>query len=285
MIKKTCLIAILTLLFVHCVQAQVDLKNEPWSVNEATSIGVGGYNIKDTYLSPIKYTGIGFRVMNERMKVIPWANYKYSRQQIIHVDVSSTKNPAETASDLSGFIDYSLGYHYRMEPVSKLKVLVGPSVRGLLGFVYNTRNGNNPANMKFDIDLNLSAMAIYPLTIKNYPITLRYQIDIPFMGMLFSPHYGQSYYEIFDQGNSSGVVKFSSFHNKFAARSYFSADFPIGNFTIRAGYLNSIYRTNINNIKGHIISNSFMIGLVKEFVSFGGKKLKKDNHRFRSAYY
>lgn len=284
MTRKIVYMTFFFLLFA-AVSAQEDLRDEPWSVNEATSIGIGGYNIKDTYLSPIKYTGTGFRVMNERMKVVALANYRFSRQQVINVDLSFTDNPTETASNFSGFIDYSLGYHYRMQPLSDLKVLIGPSVRGLLGFVYNTRNGNNPANMKLDIDLNISAMAIYNLKIKNYPITLRYQIDMPFMGMLFSPHYGQSYYEIFNEGNDSGIVRLSSFHNKLAARNYLSADFPIANFTVRVGYLNSIYKTDVNSIKGHIISNSFMIGLVKEFVSFGGKRLKKKSESYRSAYY
>ena len=61
-------------------------------------------------------------------------------------------------------------------------------------------------------------------------------------------------------------------------------DFPVCNFTIRAGYLNSSYRTDVNGIQSHIISHSFMIGLVKEFISFGGKRLK-NTQRFRSAYY
>ena len=39
-----------------------------------------------------------------------------------------------------------------------------------------------------------------------------------------------------------------------------------------------------NGIQSHIISHSFMIGLVKEFISFGGKRLK-NTQRFRSAYY
>lgn len=283
--RKIQLIFLLTLLSFASIWAQEDLKEEPWSVNAATLIGVGGYNIKDTYLSPIKYTGIGFRVLNERMKVVSLGNYKFSRQQMINLEISSTENPTGTASNFSGFVDYSLGYHYRMQPMDDLQVMVGPSIRGMLGFVYNTRNGNNPANGKLDIDINLSAIAIYKLPIKSYPIVLRYQIDLPFMGVLFSPHYGQSYYEIFNEGNKSGIVRFSSFHNKFAARNYFTADFPIGNFTIRAGYLNSIYRTNVNDIRGHIISNSFLIGFVKEFVSFGGKKLKKKNNHYRSAYY
>ena len=75
------------------------------------------------------------------------------------------------------------------------------------------------------------------------------------------------------------MIKFSSLHNKFAMRNYFTFDFPIANFTVRAGYLNSMYRTDVNGIKTHVLSNSFMIGLVKEFYSFGGKRLKKQKHK------
>lgn len=265
--------------------AQSDKKEEPWSVNEGTLIGVGGYNIKDTYLSPLKYTGWGMRILNERMKVVSLADYNVSRQQLISVDFSSASNPAETSNDLSGFVDYSLGYHYRFKPSPALKILAGASVHGMVGFIYNTRNGNNPATLKADLDLNLSAMAIYRLMIKDYPLMIRYQVETPFIGALFSPYYGQSYYEIFNQGNKSGTVQFSSFHNKLALRNYVTVDVPVGNFTVRVGYLNSLYYTDVNNIEGHIVSNSFMIGFVKEFYSLGGKNLKKKKHLFKSAYY
>ena len=53
--------------------------------------------------------------------------------------------------------------------------------------IYNTRNGNNPASAKADIDLNISAMAIYKLRVKEYPMTLRYQFTIPFAGVLILP--------------------------------------------------------------------------------------------------
>ena len=54
-------------------------------------------------------------------------------------------------------------------------------------FYIQYRNGNNPASAKADIDLNISAMAIYKLRVKEYPMTLRYQFTIPFAGVLFSP--------------------------------------------------------------------------------------------------
>ena len=68
-------------------------------------------------------------------------------------------------------------------------------------------------------------------------------------------------------------------------RNFFTLDVPVSTFTIRVGYLNSIYRTDINKIKTHVISNSFMIGLVKEFISFGGKRMKKHTDLYQSAYY
>lgn len=258
------------------------------SVNESTSIGIGGYNVRDTYLSPstdVNYTGWLIRVLNERMKVVKLADYNVSRQQIFNVEFGSTQNGAGTASEWVGFADYSLGYHYRFTSLLPgLKLLTGASTRLSGGFIYNTRNSNNPVSGKLDWDLNLSAMAIYNFRISKLPLTIRYQAEIPFMGALFSVHKGEPYYFL-TQGGGDGVVQFSSFHNKFAMNNYFSLDIPISNFTLRVGYLNRIYRTDVNGIQTHILSNSFMIGWVKEFVSFGGKRLKKHARQFQSAYY
>lgn len=261
----------------------------PRSVNEATLFGIGRYNLMDTYLSPgaegRKYTGPGLRVINERMKMTRLADYRVSRQQIINIDIASTRNASGTATDLAGFVDYTLGYHYHFPAIYPgLKLLAGGSAHAMAGFIYNTRNGNNPAAAKADIDLNLSAMAIYTWRIKRYPITLRYQFTLPFVGVMFSPHYGQSYYEIFDLGNARGIVRCGSFHNKFAQKHLITADFPVGNSTIRVGYLHSSYRTDANAIRSHILSNTFLIGWVKEFVAFGGKRLK-NKQAFKSAYY
>lgn len=266
------------------LHAQSD--EESYPVNAATLFGIGGYNLMDTYLTPssrIPYKGWGIRVLDERMKITRLADHRISRQQIVNVDVSSTGNEAGTTRALNGFVDYTLGYHYRFEPLPDLKVLTGASLHAMLGFIYYTRSSNNPASAKADLDLNVSAMALYNLRFRNYPLTFRYQFEIPFAGILFSPHAGQSYYEIFSRGNRSGVVPFTSIHNKQAMKNYLTVDFPIGKFTFRAGYLNSLYYLNVNGIRSHILSNSFVIGFVKEFVIFGGKHDRKIRHK--SAYY
>lgn len=256
-------------------------------VNAATLIGIGGYNLMDTYLTPgsrIPYTGWGLRVMNERTKMTRLADHRISRQQIFNADIASIRNGAGTTQAFSGFLDYTLGYHYHFHPIPALKLLAGASVHAMGGFIYCTRVSNNPASAKADLDLNLSVQAIYNFQIRNYPLTMRYQAEIPFIGILFSPHYGQSYYEIFDRGNKSGIVPFTSFHNKLAMKNYLTVDFPVGKFTFRAGYLNSLYYLDVNQIQSHIISHSFVIGFVKEFIAFGGRKMQQTS-KHNSVYY
>jgi len=272
------------------ISAQTDTDSAPYSVNEGTLIGIGQYNIYDSYLSDSKYTGRGFSIINERMKMVS-AHPRFSSQQIFHVNMSSTENPAHTIGLLSGFVDYSYGYHYRFQPADRLKLLAGASVGGMLGFMYNTQGSNNSIAIHADIDLNLSAAALYTLYLRNYPITFRYQIDAPIAGVLFMPEYGQSYYEIFSLGNTSGVIRLSSIQNKRAMRNFLTIDLPLRSFTLRMGYTNSVYYLNDAKMKGsadptvyHHISHNLMIGLVKEFISFGGKKSRNKN-LYQSAYY
>ena len=107
----TCLIGLFLLFLASPAKAQSDGDEIPWSINSGTMVGIGSYNLMDTYLSPSmedkKYTGPGLRVMNERMKRVRLANYRVSRQQIISVDLASTDNAASTATDFAGFIDYT----------------------------------------------------------------------------------------------------------------------------------------------------------------------------------
>ena len=277
--------AILFYILLLCLPlvAQTDTERR-YSINEGTLIGIGGYHLKNTYLSPVNYTGTGLRIVNERMKIVSLSDYKVSSMQVVDIDFSSVRNPAGTVGALAGFADYSLGYHYRFRPFPDFKLLTGASVKAMFGFIYNTQSANNPIATHVDLDLNISALGIYTFRIKNYPLTCRFQTEIPLTGVLFTPAFGQSYYEIFGLRNTSGIVGFSSLHNKFAMRNYLSVDFPVWKFTLRMGYLNNHYLTDIKDIQTHYMSHNLMIGLVKEFISFSGKNLKNE-HDYQSAYY
>jgi hypothetical protein len=167
--------------------------------------------------------------------------------------------------------------HYRFEPVHKLRFFAGMQGSGLLGFIYNTRNGNNPVSAKAHVNLNLSGMAVYQFQIKKQPIRLRYQASIPFVGVLFSPEFGQSYYEI-GEGTDANLVYFSSFHNHLALRNLLSVELLFPSCTLRLAYMNRIYETRVNDLDTRIVSNSFYIGFSKNFFTVSGRQIK-NNYR------
>lgn len=241
-------------------------------VSRATMYGVGFANVFDTYLSPQEYKGIDFRVSRESIRMTRLMNGNISQQTFFQADLGYTHNKAENNNTLSALANWNYGLHYNFAITSNFKLLAGGVADLNGGFVYNLRNGNNPAQARTYINLAASGMAIWKLRIKTFPFTLRYQINLPLAGVMFMPNYGQSYYEIFTLEHWDGVVNFTSLHNQPSLRQMFSADFPVGRSTIRLAYLWDAQQSNINKIKTHTYSHVFMAGFVKEFYLFPNKR-------------
>ena len=276
--------ALFILVFAWCnIFSQEDSLRTTRYVMRSFLAGAGRANVFDTYLSPLEYQGPEVRILFENMRMTGLMGGNVSAQHVFQADFSYTKNPAQTARMYTGMINWTYALHYQFRLNERLKILAGPQLDLNGGCIYNNRNSNNPAQAKAYGSIGVSGMVIYKMRIKDYPLTVRYQANLPLLGAMFSPEYGESYYEIFSRGNRSGVVPFTSIHNKQAMKNYLTVDFPIGKFTFRAGYLNSLYYLNVNGIRSHILSNSFVIGFVKEFVVFGDKHDRKI--RYKSAYY
>ena len=95
-VKRQLLIVNSLCLLFFCLPfpATAQAEDVPRSINESTMVGIGGYNLRDTYLSPstdINYTGWVAWVLNERMKIVRLADYNVSRQQLINVEFGSTR--------------------------------------------------------------------------------------------------------------------------------------------------------------------------------------------------
>lgn len=271
-----CFVCITT---INTVCAESTDSTRYYSTNKTTSFSIGSSNMYDTYLSPLKYKGTSFRLIDERMKKTSWFNDRFTRQQIIDLEVTSTQNPAGNAREYSIMGQYNWGGHYNLYKTDRFRFSVGALWNISAGVIYNQRNSNNPASAKAHSNINLSLIGFY-----NWKkITFRGQLDSPMFGILFSPHYGQSYYEI-SLGNSVGVVNFASIHNQRALRSYFTADIPISKISLRVGYLGSFYQTKVHDITSHIYSNSFVIGFVSESINLSGNKIKT-NKIIDSSYY
>lgn len=252
------------------VLAQDSLSHDKYIVR-SVMVGAGKTNVYDTYLSPLEYRGPELRFMHESMRMTRLMGGRVSAQRIVQVNASSTDNISKSGKSYSGMFNWTYALHYQYNVDDRLKILFGPMLDLNGGFIYNTRNSNNPAQAKVYGSIDASAMAIYKLRIGRYPMTLRCQANIPFMGLMFSPEYGQSYYEIFSLKHSGKNVLFTSFHNAPTVRQILTLDFPIGKTIMRAGYLCDIQQAKVNNLKSHFYSHNFMIGFVRNFQMIRGK--------------
>lgn len=249
-------------------------------VNQATLFGIGKAFLNDTYLSPLRYDGVSLSLMHDRIKGTGYCSGKLLLQQQFLIHTAITQNPTASASEYYGNIQYRLTGFYPVLTAPDFRLFGGGGWDASLGGIYNVRNSNNPGSLKVSTNFNFSAMAIY-----NWKIfTFRWQLATPFAGVFFSPEYGHSYYEIFSLGNNKGTIHFGSFHNQLALRNYFTVDVPVGNITLRGGYLGDYYRTHVNKLTTRIISHQFMIGLAVESLNFGGEKVR-ENRSIPSVYY
>lgn len=265
------LITWLLLLLALPMQAQEDSLQANRYVMRATLYGVGFTNILDTYLSPAEYTGPEVRILRESMRMTKLMDGRVSVQSLFQGHLSLTENRAGTGSEIAGLVNWNYALHYQFRLSEKLKILAGPLLDLNGGFVYNLRNSNNPAQAKAYANLAASGMVIYRFRIGNYPLVARYQANLPLMGIMFSPEYGQSYYEIFSLKHDGKNVLFTSLHNQPSLRQFLTLDFPIRSVNMRFGYVCDIQQAKVNRLKSHTWSHVFMLGFVKNFYLLKGK--------------
>ena len=247
---------------VSYVQAQLDSISTGKFHVRSTLYGIGYTNLLDTYLSPVEYKGMEIRLLGENMRMTTLMDGHVSSQSMFQLYFSITNNSPNTSNEWGGILNGSQAWHYQWE-LGNLKLMAGPMIDVNIGFLYNARNTNNPAQAIANMNIDASGMAVYHFFFKRRPLIARYQLDIPFAGMMFSPDYGQSYYEIFELEHSDRNVVFTSLHNRPSFRQFLTLDVPVRNSCIRIGYMCDIQQANVNHIKSHQWSHTLMVGFVK----------------------
>lgn len=280
--RKIFFMSILFSLFIGNTIAQtkdkLDINTDFQKINRALSFGIGHANVFDTYLSPQEYKGVDFRISRESMRMTNRIK-NVSIQNHLQTNISYTENYVNNNNSFSGMVNWNYGLHYNFNISPNFKLLAGGLIDANLGFIYNLRNGNNPASAKAYLNLAGSGMAIWHTKIKQYPLILRYQLNVPLMGLMFSPHYGQSYYEIFSVGNSSNIFNFTSLHNQPSFRQFFTVDLPVRQVTLRLSYVMDIQQSKLNKIESHIYTHTFMVGFVHNLYKLRNKPvLSKNQH-------
>ncbi len=275
--KKQIIILSLTLFSAGMVKSQEVCDQR--GLFSATTISAGFSNLLDTYISPLDYKGSVYGVTNERIYSPRFGKDKWIAQQFIWGDFSSNNTIYGSGLTIGGSIGYSWGTLYKLPPmITDMNIFVGPYVSAEAGFLYNMRNGNNPVSAKADISIGGSAMITYKLKlIKKLPFFIRYEVSTPLIGMFFSPHYEQSYYEIFSLGNNNGIIHPGVWGNRFDLKNLITIDLPFSWIGLRVGFENNIRNTHVNDIKYRRIYNTFHVGFTKDFIPFNRRKNNIEN--------
>ena len=227
-------------------------------------IGVGPTKIYDTYLSQEHFSGTGltFLATSQRSN----ANLHWSTLMEHQAHLASADDRSGDSNEMQGDYLFLIGRLRRFDILPSLSVEVGGMAVANAGFIYNTSNGNNPAQARLSLNVMPTATATWRFRLFHRQMALRYETQLPLVGVMFSPNYGQSYYEIFTRGNYDHNIVPTTFVSAPNMRHQIMADINLGPLTtLRFGYLGDLQQAKVNNLKSHIYSNHFMIGFVKCF--------------------
>ena len=281
------IIAVVCALHAKAVEPDDSVPTQPIRpIMSAYMVDIGGASVLDTYLSPIRYKGVNVRVGYERLQAMKFNPDKWIMQKEAGIDYSPSENPVgnHTIHALMADFKWGMMHRWRMSQVEGLQLFGGGSTQLRGGALYAPANSNNVVSVKINWSIDLTGMAVYNRRIGKLPITFRYQATLPVMGVMYSPEYGETYYEMY-VGNHSGLVHFGWVGNRFAMTNLFTADMHLGRTTLRVGYRNVIETSWINNLNTQIFRNSFVLGVSGEWMQVRQGATMSEKARIISAIY
>jgi hypothetical protein len=177
---------------------------------------------------------------------------------------AKTKDRSGNTSNLEATYNLYWARYYNLQPIRHLRLQVGAAANAHLGGIYNMTSSNNPAQAYGSINIMPSATAAYDFNIGSQHFSARYELNLPLIGVMFSPNYGQSYYEIFCQGNYDQNIVPTTFISAPTFRQVASVDWHFSQrMSLRLGYLGNYQQSSVNNLKCHIYAHRIMIGLTR----------------------
>ena len=270
------IIALLSLLTPAMTKAQYAINDTIRAerlVVKSAQFGISLQNNLDTYLSNYKYTGGGLHFSHESFRDARTGNYRWKYQTLFNSRIGY--NLQKVNIQLSGIIGCSWSGYHPFSIGKRLKLLAGAQIQLEGGALYNLSNGNNPVSAKLRTALAASGMAIYHFPVFKSNWVARYQLDIPLVGVMFTPEFGQSYYEI-SLGHLGKIASLTHPVNNPSWRHMLSLDIPLHvkhhSTTLRLSYIADLYQSDINHIRCHMYHHAITFGFVRTIF-----KIKQEN--------
>ena len=213
-------------------------------ITNTQMLGIGAVNTLDTYLSPEEYTGTELRYISHSVRE---NGTKLSRELIHQAQLLSVHNRKENNNELGGFYNFQYNWQYALGQ-------------------WNVGEGELRLKQAYgQVNIAPNAVAAYRFRLRNLPFQLRYEVQVPLLGLTFSPNYGQSYYEIFTRDNYDHNLVVTSPISAPSLRQLLTLDFTVRHTTFRVGYLGDYQQAKVNQLRQHVWSNLFVFGIVRKF--------------------
>ena len=227
-------------------------------------VGLGSSHVLDTYLSQEKFSGTGLTLLATTEREKPGKRWTTFMEH--QVNLASTHDRSDTQSQLQGDYTLLVGRLYQWQLPHRWTVQAGGALCGNIGFIYNTSNSNNPAQARLSASVMPTVTVSKRMQLFHRHLQVRYELNVPLVGIMFSPNYGQSYYEIFSRGNYDHNIVPTTFVSAPTFRQQLTVRYSISNHTaISLGYLGDYQQTDVNQLKTHIYSHRLMLGIVRQF--------------------
>ncbi|MDY6121510.1 MAG: DUF3316 domain-containing protein [Porphyromonas sp.] len=251
----------------------------PQTTRSIHTIGIGGIVLQDLYLSPLSYGGRVFSYNHQKLSPLK-PNKSLLLHYISDVETAIAHNPAKNAMFWTGSGRFAISPLWRIQLPLPFRIYAGGATDMSLGGIFSTRNGNNPANINFHLDLQSALLLSYRLPIPSCPILATLTWRASLLGSTFVTDFGESYYENFmlqdvKHGFLDGL-HFSHLGKSHRQELEFALDIPLPwIMTLRIGYRLSEHDQRINFLRSSHLSNSFFFGVVKELWSTSGRDAER----------
>lgn len=233
-------------------------------VVRTTLFGVGHGHLLDTYLSPYSYGGASASVGLQTERTAHWGGEHVSVMGLYEVRGAMASSRVSGAMQYAGALTAAGGWHYNWHLAdNRLHLAAGGLMEVRGGGTYCTIGGNNPGQAHLGADLAASLIGEYCFPVRDKMWQTRLQIDAPLIGALFSPQYGQSYYELFTLGHYDHNVRPSYPGNAPSLRLQATVSIPVRHSSLVLGYGADVSQSHINGIRYHSWYNQLLVGFTR----------------------
>ena len=228
-------------------------------------VGGGASQVLDTYLSAEHFSGPGVTYLCTVERQRPQRRWGTVMEH--EVNFSSVSDRTDQRDELEGAYNFYWGRLRRWQLLdNRLTLQAGGMANAALGFIYNSSNSNNPAQARAHLNLMPTGVASYRFSVMRHPVVARYELALPLAGVMFSPNYGQTYYETFVRGDYDGNVRLTTFVSAPEFRQMLTLETPLSaSIALRIGYLGNYQQFHVNHLKQHVYTHRFMVGITRRF--------------------